>query len=114
MANALDRIRRRAKEILKKHPGKKYQTALKEAGREFRAGKISGVKKKRTTAKKSSGSGGRRVGSLSSSAKSEYLKELQAKLGRYMTQYEWETKASERKKILRKIAECRKLLRAFR
>lgn len=54
--DALAKIRLEAKRIQKRHPGKKYQTALKEAGKAYRAGTISGLgKRKRKTAKKSHG-----------------------------------------------------------
>jgi hypothetical protein len=44
--DALAKIRRQAVKIRNKNPGMKYQTALKKAGREYREGKISGVKRK--------------------------------------------------------------------
>src|ERR1700744_6164196 len=52
-ANALKKITTRAKEIVRKAPGTKWANAVKKAGAEYRAGKISGVKKK--SARKVSG-----------------------------------------------------------
>lgn len=51
MASTLQKITARAKRIRKAHPGKKWLTAVKEAGREFRAGKL---KPKRARPKKHS------------------------------------------------------------
>jgi hypothetical protein len=48
---ALDKCRRRAKQIQGK-TGKSYQQALKQAGREYREGKVSGTKKKRKSPKR--------------------------------------------------------------
>lgn len=44
--NALKKINERAKALKKKHPGKKYKTLQKQAGSEYRAGKLTGTKKK--------------------------------------------------------------------
>jgi len=62
--NALKKITTRAKQIRKKHPGKSWKVAVKDAGREYRAGKkkapakkrrkVSGVPAKRSPAKRKS------------------------------------------------------------
>lgn len=51
MANALKVINKRANQLHKRHPGKKRATLLKQAGKEYRAGKLSGKKKRRTVAR---------------------------------------------------------------
>jgi len=50
--NALQKINKRAKQLQKKHPGKKYRTLQKQAGKEFKAGKLKTRKKKVGAAKK--------------------------------------------------------------
>lgn len=45
--STLKKITTRAKSIRKAHPGKSWKTAVKEAGREFRAGKLKLRKKRR-------------------------------------------------------------------
>lgn len=50
-ATALKKITTRAKQIRKKHPGKSWKAAIKQAGAEYRGGKISGVRKKRVARK---------------------------------------------------------------
>lgn len=53
MANVLKRISARAKQIRKKHPGKAWKTAVKEAGRDYRAGKLrKGSNRKRVKVKR--------------------------------------------------------------
>ncbi len=42
------KIINRAKAIRRAHPGKSWISCMKEAGREFRAGKVSGHKKKKS------------------------------------------------------------------
>lgn len=54
MANSKNAIRlkklnARARQIRAKHPGMSYQSAQKKAGREFREGGISGVRKRKKT-----------------------------------------------------------------
>lgn len=51
---ALKKINARAKALKKKHPGKKYKTLQKQAGAEYRAGKLKAKRKpaKRKAAKK--------------------------------------------------------------
>jgi hypothetical protein len=44
-ASVLKKIRDRAKRIVLNKPGMKYQTALKQAGREYREGMVSGSKR---------------------------------------------------------------------
>lgn len=45
-STALRKITTRAKAIRKKHPGKSWKAAIKQAGADYRTGKISGVKKR--------------------------------------------------------------------
>jgi hypothetical protein len=53
MANtALKKITIRAKAIRRAAPGKSWKSAIKQAGSEYRTGKISGVKKRRSPAKR--------------------------------------------------------------
>lgn len=56
MNNALKKISARAKALKKKHPGKKYKTLQKQAGAEYRAGKLKAKRKpaakKKATRKK--------------------------------------------------------------
>jgi hypothetical protein len=47
----LKKITTRAKALKKKHPGKKWTTLVKQAGKEFRSGKLGKVRKKRHTRK---------------------------------------------------------------
>jgi hypothetical protein len=49
-STALKKITTRAKQIRKKHPGKAWKTAVKEAGREYREGGIGKVKRKKVGA----------------------------------------------------------------
>jgi hypothetical protein len=45
MSNALAKINKRVKQLQKRHPGAKRTTLQKQAGREYRAGKLGGVRK---------------------------------------------------------------------
>jgi hypothetical protein len=45
--SALAKINARVKALKKKHPGAKHVTLQKQAGREYKAGKLGGVKKKK-------------------------------------------------------------------
>jgi hypothetical protein len=49
---ALKKITTQAKKIRKKHPGKSWKAAIKMAGQQYRSGKIAGVRRKKSTAKK--------------------------------------------------------------
>jgi hypothetical protein len=49
---ALRKINARVKVLAKKHPGKKRVTLQKQAGKEYRAGKLGGVKRKKVSKKK--------------------------------------------------------------
>jgi transposase len=51
---ALDKVRREAKKI-QARTGKSYQAALKQAGREYKHGKVAGRHKKKKPAKKVAG-----------------------------------------------------------
>lgn len=52
MSNALAKINARVKVLAKKHPKSKRTTLQKQAGREYRAGKLGRVKKKRVVGAK--------------------------------------------------------------
>jgi hypothetical protein len=45
-STALSKINARVKQLAKKHPGKKRVTLQKQAGAEYRAGKLGGAKKR--------------------------------------------------------------------
>lgn len=81
-ATTLKKINAEAKRIKARHPNMKYATAQKQAGKNFRAGKISGKKKKagkkKTTVRVSIGNA---PGSNYGGAKATYKKELTQKLG---------------------------------
>jgi hypothetical protein len=47
MSTALKKINARVKALAKKHPGSKRVTLQKQAGREYRAGKLGGARKKK-------------------------------------------------------------------
>lgn len=47
MSNALKKISARAKQLQKKKPGAKWTNLIKEAGREYRAGKLGSTVKKK-------------------------------------------------------------------
>jgi hypothetical protein len=74
MSSALQKINARVKVLKKKHPNSKHTTLQKQAGKEYKAGKLGGVKhshkrKKKVGAhthrkKKSVGTHHRRVGTL--------------------------------------------------
>lgn len=62
-STALEKIRRRTKQIMKAHPNKSFRAAQKEAGREYREGhKPKGTRKK--PAKKKAAKKAGRVGKL--------------------------------------------------
>lgn len=66
MANALQKINKRVKHLQRLHPGKKRVTLQKQAGAEYRAGKLGRVKKKsvhkKKTHHKKKSAGSHRVG----------------------------------------------------
>ena len=47
MSNTIVKISRRAKQIRKAHPSIKWQSAIKQASREIKAGKVSGTHKRK-------------------------------------------------------------------
>lgn len=74
MSSALKKIQARVKQLRKKHPNAKFRSLQKQAGSEYRSGKLGGVKKKkRTVAKKKSAPRKRitrrRVGSTNKSSR---------------------------------------------
>lgn len=128
MANALAKIRTRAKAILKKHPNKKYQTALKEAGRDYRNGKIAGVKKKgakkkrvgsapkkKATPKRPSTS--RRIGNIGgeslAQSQASTLRLLKDKLGWYRAAQITAKTKPEKKRLGVKIREVESKIKAL-
>lgn len=52
MANALKKITTRAKQLKKRNPGKKWKTLVKQAGAEYRSGKLKTTRKRKPAAKK--------------------------------------------------------------
>lgn len=116
--NALKKITTRAKQIVKKHPNKKWSVALKEAGREYRSGKISGTKtrskkvgaKKKAPVRKKSSLGSVTTGG---SLESQLKKQLKEQLGWLLVSREQAKTKTEKNKLARKAVEIRKKLRAF-
>jgi hypothetical protein len=51
-STALAKINARVKQLSKKHPGKKRVTLQKQAGKEYKAGKLGGVRRKRVAGAK--------------------------------------------------------------
>lgn len=120
MGNALKVIRNRAKAILKKHPAKKYQTALKEAGREYRTGKISGARgsnKKSKAATRKKSSGGKRIGSVSGPTLGQQeavlRRSLKEQLGWMLVTIEQAKTKTEKNKLRKRAVEIRRKLRAL-
>jgi hypothetical protein len=73
-SSALSKINARVKQLAKKHPGKKRVTLQRQAGAEYKAGKLGGVKKKKAkktgarARKRTSRTTKKRVGSIRSNA----------------------------------------------
>lgn len=61
MPNVLNKIRARAKQIMKKHPSKHWKNAMVEAGKDYRAGKLRSSRPKRRKAAKRKPAKRRRV-----------------------------------------------------
>lgn len=55
MANQLKKITARAKQLRKKHPNAKWTSLIKQAGKEYRTGKIGAVRKRKAYQTGSSG-----------------------------------------------------------
>lgn len=116
-ASVLKKITTRAKQIRKKHPGKKWSLAVKEAGREYRNGKISGTAKKRTkAAPRKKSSGGKRVGSVGPTLGQEEAslrRKLKEQLGWMLVTIEQAKTKTEKNKLRKKAVEIRRKLRAL-
>lgn len=122
--STLKKITNRAKQIRRKHPGKAWKTAVKEAGREYREGGLSGTKGRKTkTARKGIAKVGtrrktRKVGSVGAiHTTAQHLSAARAGL---REQLAWmllardqaKTKTAKRK-IAKKMVEVRRKLRAL-
>lgn len=121
-SNALKKITDRAKQIRKKNPGKKWATAVKEAGRDYRSGKISGTRSKSAPKKvgaKKKTAGTRRtfigsVGTVSGgSLESQLKKKLTEQLGWMLVQVRTEKTVTQKRALNKKAAEITKKLRAL-
>jgi soluble cytochrome b562 len=119
-ANALKKINARAKEIMRKHPGKKYSTAQKEAGREYRNGKISGTrgnKKKSKAAPRKKSSRGKRIGSVAGPTvgqqEAALKRNLKEQLGWMLVTIEQAKTKTEKNKLRKRAVEIRRKLRAL-
>jgi hypothetical protein len=126
MPSVLTKIRNRAIAIRKKNPGKKYQTALKEAGREYRQGKI-GKGKKIGKAKKVGKAKGRYVpvkaehcrkigavpGQTLSQSLSSVKKQLKAELGWQLLNRDQAKTNTAKRMYNDKIADVRRKLNAL-
>lgn len=132
-STALKKINSRAKQICKAHPGKSYRAAQVQAGREYREGKMSGVKKKKGKAKKRRGRMGyakvhnfkkpRRmvnvthyaegvVGSVSYH-RSQAKKQIEGRLSKTLLQLEKRPKAKIKRKLIKKKQRYKSQLNAL-
>lgn len=119
-SNALKKITDRAKQIRKKNPGKKWATAVKEAGRDYRSGKISGIRsapKKVGAKKKAVRSRRTSVGSVGTasggSLESQLKKKLTEQLGWMLVQVRTAKTVTQKRALNKKAAEITKKLRAL-
>jgi hypothetical protein len=129
-ANALKKINAEAKRLRNAHPTRSYKSCQKEAGRKYKAGKISGVKKKSPARKKAMGKRRKRVGgpkvskvhnvqhygTIGSLAghKRAVRTLLDDKLSKKLLQIEKAPNKTKRKKLLKQKAVIKKELSAFR
>lgn len=131
-ANALKKITAEAKRIRKRHPSQSWKSAVKEAGRKYRTGKISGVRrsgvKKKKVAKRPrkrvAGKAVKRhrvthvehygvIGSLASHKKAvRHL--LDERLSKNLLAIEKATTKPKKKKLLKKKALIKREMNAFR
>lgn len=134
MSNALAKINARVKQLQKKHPKSKRTSLQKQAGREYRAGKLGGVKKssvkkkvarrvgvvKKKAAKVSSHNDGIdsktttiHIGSVQhhiGSAKKALIHDIGMKEARMLTL----KKAADKRKLRKQIAEKKSLYRKLK
>jgi hypothetical protein len=140
-ASALKKITTEAKRIRKLHPSQSWKSAIKEAGRKYRTGKISGVKKKRPVRKKAVGKKKRgRVGYSSGDANTRTATKatttgnktatvtigslgshkrvvrqlLEGQLSKNLLAIEKATTKPKRKKLLKKKAQIKREMNAFK
>lgn len=106
----LKKIRHRASEITKKHPGTSYQSALKKAGKEYREGKIGKIGKVRRSAKT--------IGAVADETLSQSLartrKKLTEELGWLMATQRTARTQKEKRKLQPRISGLAYKLRALR
>jgi len=72
MSNALSVINKRVEQLAKKHPGSKRTTLQKQAGREYRAGKLGRIRKpakKKSHTRKKAARPKRRVGAVNTKSR---------------------------------------------
>lgn len=120
MPSVLTKIRKRAVEIQRRHPGKKYQAALKEAGKEYRQGKIGkarkvGKKKGKYVPVKAEHC--RRIGAVADQTLAQSIstvkKKLQAELGWLLLGRDQAVGITNKRKYNKKIVDVRRKLRAL-
>ena len=129
----LKKIHAEARRIQDKHPGKAYKTCFTDADKKYKAGKLSGMKKKRPARKKAVGKKPKRprrvgakkrvvrvhkvqhygvVGSLASHKKAVRTL-LDDKLSKKLLQIEKAPNKTKRKKLVKQKAAIKKELTAF-
>lgn len=120
MPSVLHTIRKRAVEIQKRHPGKKYQTALKEAGKEYRQGKIGKAKKvgkKKAHYVPVKAEHCRRIGAVADQTLAQSIsivrKRLEAELGWLLLGRDQAIGVMNKRKYNKKIVDVRRKLRAL-
>jgi adenylate kinase len=121
-STTLKKITAEAKRIRKRHPGKKWITAVKEAGAKYRGGKLGKTKvaKKKTARKKAAPkkkvlrkrSTRRSVGSVNAAVinKSAIKSHYRVALGHQLLRRELATTKTAKKQIGKQIAETRRAL----
>lgn len=118
----LKKIRERASQIHKQHPGGSYQVALRKAGKEFREKnkKVSGTKKhpkhKSTTGRGRKKGHARTIGAVPSlthsQVKSKMVKSLEEQLAWALLAQSSSKNKTERKKEGKHVSELKRKLKA--
>ena len=122
-SNALKKITSRAKSIRRAHPGVSWKSAVKKAGAEYRAGTISGVKKKKSrrkisgvkrksTPKKRTVTRMHKVGSVTQT-KAALKRQLKEELGALLVRREDTKGVRKKREISKKAAAKRKMIKAL-
>lgn len=122
---ALKKITTRAKAIRKKKPGISWNTAIKTASKEYKGGKISGVKKKKSAPRKRVGTVKKkttrskpkvRVGEVAmtvSQQERSLLKGLKDNLGRTLMEIDTARTKTDKKRLRKKAADIRKKIKVL-